>query len=813
MKPVNAILTFIYTLVGLIGYSQQNLTAGNQPVPVIAPQPGVFSGKITDAKTGEILPGASIYIHDLKKGTISNDKGEFRIGNLNAGNYLVEITYRGYSSIIENIRINGDTQKDFALKEAVVENEEVTVTGVSSATRIRQSPQPVDVLKKEQLFNVSSTNAIDALSKTVPGVSGLSTGPAITKPFIRGLGYNRVVTINDGVRQEGQQWGDEHGIEIDDYSMQRVEVLKGPASLMYGSDALAGVINIISQRPVAEGHITANVLGEYQTNNALRGFYGDVAGTKNGFSWNAYGSYKGAQDYKNKYDGRVFNSKFYNQNFGGMLGYSGAWGYSHVLISNFGQRIGMVEGERDSATGAFLKALPGGDEGIASNEDFKKITPEVPFQHIKHFKIASDNNFAAGKGSIDVQAGYQQNQRQEFGNPDDAATPDAWFDLKTVNYAVRWHLPSTQHWKTTLGVNGMSQTNTNKGEEVIIPDYDLFDIGGFVFTHYHKNKISLSGGLRFDTRHVNGKAMDIDNELKFAGFSRNFSNVSGSVGLSYAASDLVTLKLNVARGFRAPNLAELASNGAHEGTNRFELGDNKLKSETSLQVDGGFELNSEHLSLETSLFYNRIQDFIFYEKVLNDAGEDSIQIDDETGDELRVYRFDQKDANLYGVELALDIHPHPLDWLHFRNAFSYTRARFTEAVDGTKNIPFIPAARLFTDLAVSLMPKGKTLRNLHINLESDYTFKQDDPFTGFDTETATPGYWLINAGIGADFVQKGKTRFSLRFTAYNLGDVAYQNHLSRLKYAAVNNVTGRTGVFSMGRNFGIKLNIPLVWSM
>lgn len=813
MKPVKAILTFIYTLVGLFAYGQQNLTTGNQPVRVIAPQPGVFSGKITDAKTGEILPGASIYIHDLKKGTISNDKGEFRIGNLNAGKYLVEITYRGYSSIIENIGINGDTQKDFALKEAVVENEEVTVTGVSSATRIRQSPQPVDVLKKEQLFNVSSTNAIDALSKTVPGVSGLSTGPAITKPFIRGLGYNRVVTINDGVRQEGQQWGDEHGIEIDDYSMQRVEVLKGPASLMYGSDALAGVINIISQRPVAEGHITANVLGEYQTNNALRGFYGDVAGTKNGFSWNAYGSYKGAQDYKNKYDGRVFNSKFYNRNFGGMLGYSGAWGYSHVLVSNFDQRIGMVEGERDSATGAFLKALPGGDEGIASNGDFKKITPEVPFQQIKHFKIASDNNFAVGKGSIDVQAGYQQNQRQEFGNPDDAATPDAWFDLKTVNYAVRWHLPSTQHWKTTLGVNGMTQTNTNKGEEVIIPDYDLFDIGGFVFTHYNKNKISLSGGLRFDTRHVDGKAMDIDNELKFAGFSRNFSNVSGSVGLSYAASDLVTLKLNVARGFRAPNLAELASNGAHEGTNRFELGDNDLKSETSLQVDGGFELNSEHLSLETSLFYNHIRDFIFYEKVLNDAGEDSIQIDDETGDELKVYRFDQKDANLYGVELALDIHPHPLDWLHFRNAFSYTQARFTEAVDGTKNIPFIPAARLFTDLAVNLMPKGKTLRNLHINLESDYTFKQDDPFTGFDTETATPDYWLINAGIGADFVSKGKTRFSLRFTAYNLGDVAYQNHLSRLKYAAVNNVTGRTGVFNMGRNFGIKLNIPLVWPM
>jgi iron complex outermembrane receptor protein len=226
-------------------------------------------------------------------------------------------------------------------------------------------------------------------------------------------------------------------------------------------------------------------------------------------------------------------------------------------------------------------------------------------------------------------------------------------------------------------------------------------------------------------------------------------------------------------------------------------------------VDGGFELNSEHVSLETSLFYNHIKNFIFYEKMVNGAGADSILTDPGTGDALNVYHFDQKDARLYGAELALDIHPHPLDWLHFRNAFSYTRAQFADAVDGTKNIPFIPAARLYTDLAVSFLPKGKMIRNLHINLESDYTFKQDHPFTGFDTETATPDYWLINAGIGGDFVSKGKALFSLRFTAYNLGDVAYQNHLSRLKYAAVNNVTGRTGVFNMGRNFGIKLNVPL----
>lgn len=808
MQSVKLFGIVILSCISLFTYSQQNISTNNNPAPSsnIA---GTIAGTITDAKTGEALPGASIYLHDLKKGTVSDDHGKYRIPNLYAGKYLIEISYQGYATIIETVVVNGDTQKDFALKETVVENEEVTVTGVSSATRIRQSPQPVNVIKKEELIKVSSTNAIDALSKSVPGVSALSTGPAISKPFIRGLGYNRVITINDGIKQEGQQWGDEHGIEIDDYSIQRVEVLKGPASLMYGSDALAGVINIITQKPVTEGRIIGSVLGEYQSNNSLRGFYGNLGGTKNGFSWNAYGSYKGAEDYKNKYDGRVFNSKFYNRNVGGMLGYTGSWGYSHVTVSNFDQHIGMIEGDRDDATGKFIKALPGGDEAIATDDDFKKISPEIPFQHIRHFKITADNSFNAGKSNIDLILGYQRNQRQEFGNADEPGTPDAWFSLRTIDYALQWHLPSTQYWKTTIGIGGMSQQNTNKAEEVIIPDYSLFDIGGFVFTQYNKDKWSLSGGLRFDTRHITGDPMTIDNEPKFGSFTSNFSNVSGSAGLSYAASHQLNLKFNIARGFRAPNLAELASNGAHEGTNRYEVGDQDLKSETSLQVDGGLELNTDHVSLDATLFYNHIKNFIFYEKMRNSTGGDSIVIDPDNGSALTVFHFDQHDANLYGTELSIDIHPHPLDWLHFRNTFSYTRAQFTEEIDGTKNIPYIPAARLFTDLAVHFLPKGKTLRNLYVNLESDYTFKQNHPFTGFDTETATGDYWLINAGVGADFTSKGKTLFSLHVTGYNLGDVAYQSNLSRLKYTAVNNVTGRMGVFNMGRNIGIKLNVPL----
>ena len=221
------------------------------------------------------------------------------------------------------------------------------------------------------------------------------------------------------------------------------------------------------------------------------------------------------------------------------------------------------------------------------------------------------------------------------------------------------------------------------------------------------------------------------------------------------------MKLNIARGFRAPTLAELSSNGAHEGTNRFELGNRNLKSETSLQADAGIEFNSEHITLGAGIFYNAVNNFIYYGKVLNAAGTDSLVTDPDTGDLLNVFSFDQQKANLYGVEFNMDLHPHPLDWLHFENTFSFTRAKFETAVDGSENVPTIPAARYISQLKGNFLPKGKSARNLYVSFESDYTFRQDKAFTGYNTETITPDYWLLNVSVGTDFVSKDRTLFSI----------------------------------------------------
>src|SRR4030095_1437218 len=200
-----------------------------------------LAGRVIDAETKQTLPGASVYFPDLKIGNSCNNEGIYTINNVSEGSYLVEVSHLGYSSIVEHISIKtGENKMDFSLSISAVENTGVTVTGVSSATSVKRTPIPENIIRREDLCRNTSTNLIDNIAKT-PGVSQVTTGPAVSKPFIRGLGYNRVVVINDGVRHEGQQWGDEHGIEIDELNVNKVEVLKGAASLMYGSDALAGV--------------------------------------------------------------------------------------------------------------------------------------------------------------------------------------------------------------------------------------------------------------------------------------------------------------------------------------------------------------------------------------------------------------------------------------------------------------------------------------------------------------------------------------------------------------------------------------------
>ncbi len=800
------LLTFLCLLIVLPAFAQ-NLTTGDDKIP---PVKGIFSGRITDTKSGTALPGATITISDLRLSGSADGTGHFIIKDVPGGRHLVEVSHIGYTTVAVEIDISGDTRRDITLSASVVENDAVVVTGVSRSTQMKKIPVSITVVRKLDLLQGAATNLVEALTRT-PGVSSLGTGPAISKPVIRGLGYNRVVTINDGVRQEGNQWGDEHGIEIDELSASRVEILRGPGSIVYGSDAMAGVMNIITNTPIQQGTMKFNLLANYQTNNNANGWNLDWAGNTHGFNWNLYGTLRRAADYTNAYDRNVFNSKSRENNFGGYVGYNGGWGYSHVLFSRFDQKLGIVEGERDD-DGDFIKRIAGGTAVKATKSDFRSVDPIVPFQHIIHTKIASDNNINLGRQRLAFNIGLQRNERMEYGNPDDLAEKALYFDTRTLTYTAQLHLAEKQGWKTSFGGNGMVQNNANKGLETLIPEYNLFDIGGYVYSQKSFKKINLSAGLRFDSRQLNSKQVLDGADEKVAAFKKTFSNFSGTVGITAPLGEAMLVKLNFARGFRAPSIPELASNGTHEGTNRYEYGDANLKSETSIQVDGGVEYNTEHFSIILSAFHNNFSNFIFYRKLSSVLGGDSSV--DVNGDKITAFTFSQRGATLSGFEATFDLHPHPLDWLHIENSFSFVSGRFREKIEASSYLPFVPAPRLLTEFRGDFKKIDAHIKNAYLKFGIDNTFAQDNVFRAYNTETATPGYTLLNIGLGGDFVNnKGKTLFSLYFSGQNITDRAYQNHLSRLKYASENVVTGRTGVFNMGRNFSIKLNVPLSFTI
>ncbi|PUZ27882.1 iron complex outermembrane recepter protein [Chitinophaga costaii] len=779
-----------------------------------------LSGTVADAANHQPLIGATVYFPDLHSGASADANGHFVINHLPQGTYTVEVSSIGYAAFTASIRIKGATLHDFELHETLIEKNEVVVTGVNMATSTRKSPVPLSVVRKEYLDENVSTNIVDAIAK-LPGVSQLTTGPAISKPYIRGLGYNRVVVVSDDIRQEGQQWGDEHGIEVDDYNVSRVEVLKGPASLLYGSDALAGVVNIIGPPPVPAGTIKGNVEANYQTNSGLVGYHANIAGNAHGFSWSAYGTQKFSHDYNNKYDGPVFGSRFNNTNYGASIGLNKNWGFSRLTFSSFNQHLGIVEGERDSL-GRFTKVVNvnGQEEDQAvTAHDGKDYSMTLPKQQINHEKLVWDNSFFLPNGGrLGLTLGYQLNQRREFGDVLNPGQPGLYLHLRTLNYALKYFLPETHGWQTSVGINGMQQRNENKGIEFLIPDYNLFDIGGFLVTRKTFEKLTLSGGVRFDARSINAPSLYLNEQglpaaagdQKFTAFHKNFSNVSASVGLSYQASNAWTLKANAARGFRAPNIAELSSNGVHEGTIKYEFGNTSLKPEVSTQGDVGAAFNSEHVSVTGNVFYNHINNFIFSRKLASAQGGDSIPVqDNEEG--YAAFKYQQTTANLYGGELLLDIHPHPVDWLHFENTLSFVKGITAHGADSTRYLPNIPATHWLSELKGKFKRSGKGVQQLYASVQMDMNFAQNDIFSAYETETATPAYTLVNATLGADFMtaHKKKVLCSLHLGVNNLADVAYQNHLSRLKYAAENVVTGRVGVYNMGRNFSVKLVVPI----
>ncbi len=750
-------------------------------ITVARSQTASLTGAVTHDGDGEALPGVTIYFPDLNTGTVTDEAGRYGIGGLPMATVTVQVSYIGHQTIVKDIDLRHTGQMDFVMKESNAMINEVVVTAFTGTSQLKNSPTPVNVVSHHDLHCVASTNIVDALAQQ-PGIAQLTTGGAISKPVIRGLGYNRVAVVSDGIRQEGQQWGDEHGIEVDADRVQTAEVLKGPASLMYGSDAMAGVLVLNNVPAIAKGQIVANLGTQYQTNNGLWDYSLNLAGNKS-VLWDLRWSERMAHAYKNRYDGYVTGSQFHQRALSGLLGVSRKWGNSTLSLNYFHLTPGIVEGERDSETGELEVPYEG--------YNVKTYHKALPFQQISHYKAVIDNSIYLGEGRLKLILGYQHNQRQEFEEVPDEAELD--FRLHTVNYDVRYVI-GCNGWKIAAGANGMWQHSLNRGDEVLIPEYKLLDIGAFATTSRDLERWTLSGGLRFDNRHIHSLAL----EGTFTDFSRNFSGVTGSLGAVCHATERLNLRLNASRGFRTPNMSELASNGVHEGSIRYELGDKDLRSEFSWQFDLGADYSSAIISAQASLFFNRINNYIYIKRL---AGVET--------EGYQTYQYSSGNARLWGAEASVDVHP--IEPLHIENSIGFVDARLMSQPLERRYLPCTPPLHWKSELRYDIIRDGHTLTNTFVALNVNCYAKQNHYLMEGGSETATPAYCLLGASASTQVKRKGKVIATVSIIGDNLLDKAYQSHLSRLKYADVNPVTGRTGVFNMGRNVTFKLDIPLTF--
>jgi len=748
------------------------------------------TGRVIDATTKTTLPGATVSIPDLKITAITDINGQFTFKSLPArGKLLIQVQYVGYKTVSQLVDLSANNPLVFALQPTSIETKEVVITGTPTSSNNKQNSTAVSTMNREDLLKPSN-NLIDAIAKQMPGVSQITTGPAISKPVIRGLSYNRVVTLDDGVKQQGQQFGDEHGIEIDQFKVDRVEVLKGAASLLYGSDALGGVVNMLEPLTPPEGEVRGELVSNYASNNGLTGNSLMLTGNENGFVWRGRGSYKNAYSFKTP-TGYFPNSGFNETDLNGMLGLNKSWGYSHLTFSSFKNNIGFYDPQFNAA-GQYVN-----DGGIAfTDKDYKSRTIDFPRQDIRHYKIALDNNFVLPSGSLKVNLGYQKNQRREL----EGADPSLFFDLNTFSTDVKYYLNSTRGWEPVFGLSADDGHSVNKGTEYLIPDYDTYGVGAFAYAKKTWNNNTFNAGLRYDYRDNKGKGLMDNGTAVFTPFDNSSSSFSVATGYTHQFNDQLNFKANAGTAFRAPNTAELGSNGVHEGTFRYEVGTPGLSPERSYQTDATLQFDNNIISASVGIYNNYIHNFIY---AANTKG-DNIAITDDSGNAqlYPVYRYGQVNANLYGAEASLTIHP--VSYIHIDNTFGYTHAQNTTL---NRPLAYIPAGVLHNTLRFE--PKVGKLSESYISVGLDNFFAQNRYDAAFETPTAA--YTLIDASVGTT-INIGKQKVRVYAGVNNLTDKKYYDALSRLKPGRLDQNDPTLGVYNPGRNITFGINIPFVLS-
>ncbi len=735
---------FVFLCIGMLGYFGHSQNT--------------VSGTITTSPGNRVLEGVSIYFPKLEKGTVTNSEGFFSINNLAKGSYKLVVSHLGYKTYVETIKIYSEENKiDITLTPSVIEMEEVILSTPFHKLQ-RENVMKVEHAPIAEFKTKGSLTLSDGISG-MAGVESVSTGVGIGKPVIRGLSSNRVLVYVQGVRLENQQFGGEHGLGISDAGIESVEVIKGPASLLYGSDAMGGVLYFNPEKFALQNETEGDVNLDYYSNTSGFGANIGLKTSTEKFKYLVRGSTVSHADYRTGNGKRVTNSRF----------------------NEYGLKTGMAYQSSRFKT-ELRYNLNSSELGIPSeiSAQTSMRSPDNPFQRLTNHILSSKSNMFFENSSLEATLGYIFNTRKEFEEGDDRATLE--MDLATFNYNLQYHLPKWHKLETIVGLQGMYQTNTNAGEEILIPDAVTNDIGLLATSHLHlSDKNDLQFGLRYDHRKINGEESGASgDEGHIEKLEKKFNSFNAALGYKANISETITARINTATGFRAPNLAELTSNGVHEGTNRYETGNADLKNEQNLQVDISLEYKNEHLELYINGFNNAINDFVFIAPngnfITNDA----------------VFVYNQQNARLYGGEIGLHLHPHPLEWLHVESTFETVTGKLK---DGNP-LPLIPATNWTNTLRVETIKNNSLIKKNYAFVSLQSYFDKNE-VSGF--ETTTQGYNLLNAGFGGNLIVFGQ-KMDIRISGNNLFNEIYTSHLSRLKV---------DGIANIGRNVSIGVSIYL----
>lgn len=736
-----------------------------------------ISGKVIDHDTREPLIGATVHLKQPDISTVADEYGNYHFHHLCQGTYTLEVSYVGYKKESFVYKITTSSVRDLQLHADAKLLKSVEVTGA----HLLEQTDATATLSGRELQETRGLSLGESL-KTLSGVSSIQTGPNVSKPVIHGLFGNRVLLLNNGVRHESQQWGNEHAPEIDPLNAQEMTVVKGASGVRYGSDAIGGVV-LVKPKPLPD---SAGVKGEINLIGSTNNRMGTIAGMLEGklsqlpLSWRVHTSVKKAGSAQAP-DYNLKNTGFEEQNLAATLGYKKAKFGTELYYSYFHTKIGILSSAHAENLTDLNNAL-----GRKRPEQIGEFSYDIdrPYQDVTHHLVKAKGTYKTGDlGELQFTYGFQQNLREEYDVlRRQSSQPQLSLDLLTHSTELVWEHKPVNNFSGSIGATTQWQDNTYaQGSRYLLPYYKNFTAGIFLMEKWRKDNLQLEAGVRYDHKDLKIKAFEGDELLKP---EYVFHNFSGSLGAMYDLGYHFTLTGNASYASRAPIAYELFARGKHNGTGSYEFGDANLTSENAINTVVTLNYHSNYrFNSELSLYNNYISNYIYLQ-----LGEPLLAVD---GAYLTGY-YRQANAHFWGADLSLQYNITDRLALDTKASVVYAKNTETDAY-----LPFISPARIDNTLRYSLgnLAKGKlsdtyvAAGGLLVDQQQRYD-EQSDPLL-----SPPDGYFLLHAAVGTN-VQVGNTTLDISITGNNLLNKAYRDYQNRLRYFA--DEIGRTIMFRVG---------------